>query len=52
VSGRLAARWVPAIPKQWLTWDAIADVFPGRPDPDRDRDLIDHSAGDPWDRAT
>lgn len=52
VSGRLAARMVPAKPKQWLTWDDIADAFRGRPDPDwhRDRDLIDQSVHDPWDR--
>ncbi len=33
VSGRLAARMVLAKPKQWLTWDEIADAFGGRPDP-------------------
>lgn len=52
VSGRLAARMVPAAPKRWLRWDDIADAFHGRPDPDweRDRDLIDQSVGNPWDR--
>ena len=52
VSGRLAARLVPAAPKRWLTWDDIADVLHGRPDPDwtSDRDLIDQSLGNPWDR--
>ncbi len=51
VSGRLAARLVPAAPKRWLGWDEIADAFVGRPDPewDRDRDLIDQSIGNPWD---
>ncbi len=51
VSGRLAARLVPAAPKRWLRWDEIADAFLGRPDPewDRDRDLIDQSIGNPWD---
>jgi prevent-host-death family protein len=50
VSGRPAARMVPVKPKQWLTWDDIADAFRGRPDPDwhRDRDLIDQSVDDPW----
>ena len=52
VSGRLAARLVPAAPKKWLKWDDIADAFLGRPDPDwdSDRDRIDQSVGDPWDR--
>jgi prevent-host-death family protein len=54
VSGRLAARMIPAKPKQWLKWDDIADAFRGPTDPDwnRDRDLIDQSVRDPWDRAT
>jgi prevent-host-death family protein len=49
VSGRLAARIVPAAPKRWQSWDDIADVFAGRPDPEweRDRDLIDQSVPDP-----
>ncbi|MET3806814.1 prevent-host-death family protein [Nakamurella sp. UYEF19] len=50
VSGRLAARLVPAMPKQWFKWDDIADVLQGRADPDwqRDRDLVDQSVADPW----
>jgi prevent-host-death family protein len=53
VSGRLAARLVPAAPKRWQSWDDIADVFAGRPDPEweRDRDLIDQSVADPWVRS-
>jgi prevent-host-death family protein len=53
VSGRLAARMVPAKPKQWLAWDDIADTFRGPPDPDwdRDRDLIDQAAENPWNRG-
>ena len=53
VSGRLAARIVPAAPKRWQSWDDIADVFAGRPDPEweRDRDLIDQSVADPWVRS-
>jgi prevent-host-death family protein len=52
VSGRLAARLVPAAPERWLRWDEIRDAFDGRPDPDweRDRGLIDSSVTDPWDR--
>jgi prevent-host-death family protein len=53
VSGRLAARMVPAKPKQWLKWAEIAEAFRGRPDPDwdRDRDLIGQSLANPWDRS-
>jgi prevent-host-death family protein len=53
VSGRLAARIVPAAPKRWQSWNDIADVFAGRPDPEweRDRDLIDQSVADPWVRS-
>jgi prevent-host-death family protein len=52
VSGRLAARLVPAASKRWLSWEDIADAFHGRPDPDweSDRELIDQSVGNPWDR--
>jgi prevent-host-death family protein len=48
VSGRLAARLVPAAPKRWQSWNDIAHVFVGRPDPEweRDRDLIDQSVAD------
>ncbi|HEY5320083.1 MAG TPA: type II toxin-antitoxin system prevent-host-death family antitoxin [Galbitalea sp.] len=53
VSGRIAARMVPARPQRWQRWDAIADVFTGPPDPDwdRDRDAIDQSVGNPWERS-
>lgn len=30
VSGRLAARLVPAPRKRWLRWEDIADAFSGR----------------------
>jgi prevent-host-death family protein len=52
VSGRLAARLIPARPKQWRQWADIAGLFDGRPDPDwdRDRDLVDQSPDNPWDR--
>jgi prevent-host-death family protein len=52
VAGRLAARIVPAAPKRWQRWEDIADLFAGRPDPDwdRDRDLIDQSITDVWER--
>lgn len=50
VSGRLAARLVPASPRRWRSWAEISDAFGGRPDPDweRDRDLVDQCFDDPW----
>jgi prevent-host-death family protein len=53
VAGRLAARLVPVAPKRWQTWDAIAGLFDGAPDPDwqHDRDLVDQSVRNPWDEA-
>lgn len=52
VAGRLAARLVPAAPKRWQRWADIANLFTGPPDPDwdRDRDLIDQTIDNPWDR--
>src|SRR5687768_5055348 len=52
VAGRLAARMVPAAPRRWQRWDDIAELFVGRPDPDwdRDRELIDQSVRNPWER--
>ena len=53
VAGRLAARLIPAAPKQWLTWSAIAELLTGPPDPDweQDRDLVDQSISNPWNDA-
>jgi len=53
VAGRLAARMVPATPRRWQRWDDIAALFTGRPDLDweRDRDLIDQFAANPWERS-
>jgi prevent-host-death family protein len=53
VSGRLAARMVPAAPKRWQRWEDIADMFSGRPDPDweRDQGLIDQSVTNPFERS-
>ncbi len=50
VSGRLAARIVPAMPRRWRRWDDIADLFDGMSDPDweRDGDLVDRSATSRW----
>lgn len=53
VSGRPAARMVPAAPKRWQRWDRVAELFTGRPDPDwqRDVELVDHSVTNPWERS-
>jgi hypothetical protein len=53
VAGRLAARIVPAAPQRWQRWADVEGLFRGRPDPewDRDRDLIDQSVANPWERA-
>ena len=53
VSGRLAARLVPAKPMTWRRWGDVADAFTGPGDStwDHDRDLIDHSLVNPWDRG-
>ena len=53
VAGRLAARLVPAAPRRWQQWNDIASLFAGNPDPDwqRDRDLIDQSVVNPWERS-
>jgi antitoxin (DNA-binding transcriptional repressor) of toxin-antitoxin stability system len=52
VSGRPAARMVPAAPKRWQRWDDLADLFTGRPDPgwQRDIDLVDPFVANPWER--
>ena len=52
VAGRPAARLVPATPRRWQSWDALADLFAGPGDPDwaLDRDLVDQSVASPWDR--
>lgn len=51
VSGRLAARMIPAQPRQWLDWSEVADCFVGPGDPGwgHDRDLIDQELINPWD---
>ena len=50
VSGRLAARMVPAEPKRWQRWDQVAELFSGRPDPEwqADVDVLDRSIANPW----
>jgi prevent-host-death family protein len=53
VAGRLAARMVSAAPRRWQRWEAVADLFAGRPDADweRDRELVDQSVMNPWERS-
>jgi prevent-host-death family protein len=50
VSGRPAARLVPAAPNTWRRFEDIADLFDGPPDPDweHDRELLDTVVRDPW----
>lgn len=50
VSGRLAARIVPATPRRWQKWSDVADVFLGPVDPDwdEDRDKVDQLARNRW----
>jgi len=53
VSGRPAARMIPAAPKRWQRWSDIAELFNGRSDRDwrRDVDLVDQSVANPWERS-
>lgn len=50
VAGRPSACLVTAASQQWRSWDEIADLFNGPPDPswDADRDRIDQTVRDPW----
>lgn len=43
---------VPAAPRRWHRWAEIAALFEGRPDHQwsRDRELIDQSVANPWER--
>jgi prevent-host-death family protein len=50
VAGRPAARLVRAAPREWRSYQEIAELFHGPADPDwaADRDVIDHQLRDPW----
>lgn len=50
VSGRPAARMIPAAPRRWQSWSSVAELFAGRADPEwrRDLGLVDQSVADPW----
>jgi antitoxin (DNA-binding transcriptional repressor) of toxin-antitoxin stability system len=53
VAGRLVARMVRPALRRWQRWDVVAAAFSGAADPDweRDRELIDQSIVNPWERA-
>ena len=54
VDGRLAARMVPDAPRRWLRWEDLADLLGRRQEPEskRDRELLDESVTNPWERGT
>jgi prevent-host-death family protein len=54
VSGRLAARIVPACPKRWQTWNDVSDMFSGRVDENwqQDSELVEQSVDSPWSAQT
>ncbi|MPZ00874.1 MAG: type II toxin-antitoxin system prevent-host-death family antitoxin [Actinophytocola sp.] len=49
VAGRPSARLVPIAPRQWQTFDQVAEALVSGPDPDweADRDLIDQRLREP-----
>jgi prevent-host-death family protein len=53
VSGRPAARLVPAAPKRWRRWDHVSGLFTGREDLDwqHDVELVDQTVVNPWERS-
>jgi prevent-host-death family protein len=52
VAGRPAAVLGPVNSRAWRRWDDIADIFTGPADPDwdSDRELVDDSLVDPWEK--
>lgn len=50
VSGRPAARLVPAQPRRWRRFDEVSELFAGPGDPSllRQRELLDDELRDPW----
>ena len=52
VAGRPAAILGPATSHAWRRWDEVADIFARPTDPDwaGDRDFLDDSLRDPWDK--
>lgn len=52
VAGRESARLVPARSTRWRTWTDVDELFRGPGDPHwaQDRELVDDSITDPWER--
>lgn len=52
VAGRPAAVLGPVSSRAWRRWDDIVDTFTGPADPDwdSDRELVDDSLVDPWEK--
>lgn len=52
VSGRAAARLVPPEPNTWRTFPEIRELFTGPADAEweQDRQLLDETIADPWQR--
>jgi prevent-host-death family protein len=50
VTGRAAARLVPANPRTWRRWSDVAELFHGPADAewDADRDGVPQGLRDPW----
>lgn len=53
VAGRPTARLVAIAPRRWRRWDDVSELFGGPGDDrwDADRDRIEHSLDDPWNRS-
>ena len=50
VAGRPSVRLVPATPRAWRPYSAIAELFDGPGDSEwtADREQVDHELRDPW----
>ena len=53
VAGRPSVRMVPAAPRTWRPYSAVAELFNGEADPDwvDDRQAVDDALFDRWSRA-
>jgi prevent-host-death family protein len=54
VAGRPSVRMVPAAPRSWRPYVAVAELFEGSADPDwaEDRRRVDDELRDPWSPST
>ena len=50
VAGRPSVRMVPAAPRSWRPYSAVAGLFDGPADPNwaEDREAVDDPVRDPW----